>query len=329
MYQTRESPNVLGFRLDPEDTRSVISMIIIGLLGLVLVVGALKFDSVFGYAFAVLGIVGILALLVGFFSRALEVALLFGGGFIPILVIAALLDQTSPMFIPPVLVACSFIAAGIVAGYLRPDRIRLGLLITWAVVPLVTILSIGAFVDSPEYFLQNLVFLVVGIFGPVALTLLGALLGRFIASREPERVAKVVSRDHVIAIAKVLVPGLALLVLAFLPVYAVNQTVFRAPAVEVTLLDDGRVELSQATVQTGPFGIPYRITNAAAEPRRLTFSGAQFDTGLGGNGPNEPSRWLKPGESIDAVMAISGGPGPGQIEMCNAPDGGCVVLTIE
>jgi hypothetical protein len=94
------------------------------------------------------------------------------------------------------------------------------------------------------------------------------------------------------------------------------------------LLDDGMIELSQTTVRDGPFGIKYRITNAASEPRRLSFRGAQFDTGLGG-GPNEPSRMLEPRDSITAVMAISGGTGPGQIELCNSPGGDCAVLTIE
>jgi hypothetical protein len=329
VQKTRETSRLFDFHLDREDPVRAVSLAVLAIAGLGLVVGALKFDSVFGYVVAALGIAGILALLVGFFSKAAELALLVGGGFIPVLVVAALFDQAKPTFVPPVLVAMSFVAAGIAAGYWRPDRVWVSLLVTWAVIPIVLLLSIGAFVDSPEYFLQNLVFLVVGVVGPLALTLLGGVVGRFIASREPEREVTGVSRGHVIAIARVFVLGLALLLLAFSPVYAVNHTVFRAPAFEVTLLDDGRVELSQATVQDGPFGIPYRVTNAASEPRQLTFRGAQFDTGLGGHGPNEPSRMLQPGESIDAVMAISGGTGPGQIELCNAPNGDCVVLTIE
>jgi hypothetical protein len=329
MNDAREPSSLLDLHVGGANAPRLASLFVLGLLVLLILVGLLTFDSVFAYIAAALSLAAIAAILIRFFSRTLELALLAIGAFIPVLVIAALLDQTSPLFVPPILVALSFVAAGVVAGYLRPNRVRLGLLVTWAVIALVLILSIGARADSPEYFLENLGFLVVGVFGPLTLALTGGLLGRYIASRELKGVAKVVTRDSVVAVARVIVPGAALLLLAFLPIYAVDQTVFRDPVFEVTLLDDGSIELSHVTVQDGPFGIKYRITNAASEPRRLTFRGAQFDTGLGGQGANEPSRMIEPGESIDAVMAISGGTGPGQIELCNAPDGDCVVLTIE
>jgi hypothetical protein len=328
MFDVRESSNLQGFGTSIESGRRVVVLALLGLVGLLMLLGLLTFETAFGYIAAALGFAVAAVILVWFVSKALEIALLALGAFIPVLAIAALLDQTNPSFVPPTLVALAFVAAGIVAGYRRPDRIRLGLLVTWAVIVIVPLLSIGSFTDSPEYFLENLAFLVVGTGGPVILVLLGGLLGRYIARREQRDTVLEFSGQDRVAVSRVILPGLAVLLLAFTPIYALDQTAFRDPLFDVTLLDDGRIELSHTTVRDGPFGIQYRIINAASEPRRLSFRGAQFDTGLGGGGPNEPSRMLQPGESISAVMAISGGTGPGQIELCNSPDGDCVVLTI-
>jgi hypothetical protein len=329
MYQARESSELLDFHLEREDAVRIVSLIVVVLSGVGLLIGTLTFGSVVAYVVAALGIAAISVALLWFFSKVPKVALLVIGTFLPIFLFVAFLDQSNPMFVPAMLVAFTFIAAGIVAGYWRPDKIRLGLLVTWAVVLIVFLLSLLAFSQPDGDDLTNIGFLLVGVGAPIALTLLGGLLGRYIASSGEREGPKAISRNTFNAAARMIIPGLAVLLLAFTPVYVLDRTVFRDPVFEVTLLDDGLIELSQTTVRDSVFGIEYRITNDASEPRRLTFRGAQFDTGLGGHDANKPSRMLQPGETIEAVMAISGGTGPGQIELCNAPGGDCVVLTIE
>jgi hypothetical protein len=329
MYEAREPSKLLEFGLGREDVVRAVSLFVLGLLGLGLVVWALDFSSALAYAVAVLSIAAISAVLVRVFSAALPLALIIIGAFAPIFIIVALLDQTKPVFIPPMMAAAFLIAAGIVAGYWRPDRIRYGLLVAWAAVLIVFLLSLLAFTQPDGDDLTTIGSFLAGVGVPIVLPLLGGLLGRFIATRSQREGQEAISRNSFKTAARIIIPGLAVLLLAFTPVYVLDRTVFRDPVFDVTLLDDGMIELSQTTVRDSVFGIEYRITNDASEPRRLAIRGAQFDTGLGGEDPRRPSRWLEPGESMTAVMAISGGTGPGQIELCNAPGGDCVVLTIK
>jgi hypothetical protein len=329
MYQAREPSKLLDLDLDRQDVVRAVSLVILGVLGLFMLGGMLTFGSVLGYIVAALSIAAIAAVLVRFFSGAMPLALIIIGAFAPFFIIVALLDQTKPVFVPPMMAGTFLVAAGIVAGYWRPDRIRYGLLVVWAVVLIVFLLSFLSFSEPEGDDLTKIGLFLAGVGVPIVLPLLGGLLGRFVATRSQREGPEAISRNSFKTAARIIIPGLAVLLLAFTPVYVLDRTVFRDPVFDVTLLDEGMIELSQTTVRDSVFGIEYRITNDASEPRRLTFRGAQFDTGLGGHGPNEPSRMLQPGESIEAVMAISGGTGPGQIELCNSPGGDCAVLTIE